>query len=198
MADSNTLGGFRYVESFDDVPHPSKIDPDDALQRRFFGKYRGTVLQNIDPEGRGRLLVQVAEVWGLSTSSWALPCLPSGGLLMGMYLIPPMKAKVWIEFEHGDPDYPIWVGCWWGSLPEPPATAKLTTPGAPVILMQSIAQSKMVISDTPIPPMQGPGILLQAGPSYIAIDPTGVTIFGPKIFITGLTNVNNGALTVTA
>ena len=196
MADSNTLGSMGYMDSIDGL-RPSKTDLDDGLQRRFFGKYRGTVLQNIDPEGRGRLQVQVLDALNIAPSSWAMPCLPFAALQMGMYLIPPIGAGVWLEFEHGDPDYPIWVGCWWGSLAEPPATAKLTTPGAPVIVMQSIAQSKMVISDTPIPPMQGPGILLQAGPAYIAIDPTGVTIFGGQISINGVTDVNKGALTVT-
>jgi len=34
---------------------------------------------------------------------------------------------VWIEFEHGDPDYPIWTGCFWaqGEVPASPAVAEM-------------------------------------------------------------------------
>ena len=32
---------------------------------------------------------------------------------MGLFLIPPTKASVWVEFEYGDRDKPIWSGCFW-------------------------------------------------------------------------------------
>lgn len=86
--------------------------------RQYYGKYRGTVLQNVDPEQRGRLMLSVPDVLGPIPSSWAEPCVPLAGPTgppMGVYLVPPIGAGVWVEFEHGDPDYPIWVGCRWGS-----------------------------------------------------------------------------------
>ncbi len=168
-----------------------------SIPTRYYGKYRGMVAKNVDPERRGRLLVQVPDVLGKNVSSWAMPCLPFAGLQMGMYVVPPPNAGVWVEFEQGDPDYPIWTGFWWGSLPEVPATAQLTMPGAPVIVLETVAKNALVVSDVPVPPMKAGGILIRSGPSYIALDPTGVTIFGPSVTITGLTNVNNGALTVT-
>jgi uncharacterized protein involved in type VI secretion and phage assembly len=79
----------------------------------FLGKYRGVVTDNNDPQKRGRLIIRVPDVLGNNDSGWALPCLPYAGDQVGLYTIPPVKAWVWVEFEQGDPDYPIWSGCFW-------------------------------------------------------------------------------------
>lgn len=79
----------------------------------FYGKYRGVVTDNDDPNGLGRLRVKVLDVLGDQESGWALPALPYAGDRVGLYLIPPVDAFVWVEFEHGNPDYPIWTGCFW-------------------------------------------------------------------------------------
>lgn len=172
--------------------------------QKFYGKYRATVVQNIDPERRGRLQVIVTDASNVIPTSWAMPCVPWAGLQMGMYIVPPIGAGVWIEFEQGNPDFPIWVGCWWGSTPEVPTIGStLTTPGAPVVVMQTITQGAIVLSDVPIPPMKAPGVMLMSGPSSITVDASGVTITAPLITltgavnITGATNINGGALIVT-
>jgi uncharacterized protein involved in type VI secretion and phage assembly len=85
----------------------------EALEGRFFGKYRGTVVNNEDPTSRGRIKVRVPAVMG-TAEIWALPCLPLAGPGMGVYLIPEVGAGVWVEFEAGDPSYPIWSGGYWG------------------------------------------------------------------------------------
>ena len=61
-------------------------------------------------------------VEGLLPSSWAMPCLPWGGVNTGMFTVPAIGAGVWMEFERGDPNYPIWTGCFWGLAAERPAT----------------------------------------------------------------------------
>jgi uncharacterized protein involved in type VI secretion and phage assembly len=62
-----------------------------------------------------RLRADVPSVLGGVTSGWALPCLPYTGDGSGLHVVPPVGAGVWIEFEAGDPDYPVWTGGWWGS-----------------------------------------------------------------------------------
>jgi uncharacterized protein involved in type VI secretion and phage assembly len=79
----------------------------------FLGKYRGLVSNNSDPQNRGRLRVKVPDVFGEKETGWALPCLPYAADQVGFYSVPPVNASVWIEFENGDPDYPIWSGCFW-------------------------------------------------------------------------------------
>jgi len=45
---------------------------------------------------------------------------------VGLFFLPPKGANVWVEFEGGDPDYPIWSGCFWsdGEVPAQPAKEK--------------------------------------------------------------------------
>ena len=88
---------------------------------RFYGKYRGTVVDNNDPLQLARLQVQVPDVLGALTTSWALPCLPVAGNEMGVFALPPVGANVWVEFEQGDPDFPIWTGGFWDDAGRPPS-----------------------------------------------------------------------------
>ena len=94
---------------------------------QFLGKYRGTVANNIDPQQQGRLQVRVPAVLGEGSLSWAMPCASYGGAGVGLFTIPPVGANVWVEFEGGDPDYPIWSGCFWGigEVPALPAVAEM-------------------------------------------------------------------------
>jgi len=86
--------------------------------QKFYGKYRGTVMNNLDPLQIGRLQVDVPDVAGLIPSSWAMPCFPFTGKQMGAYMIPQIGSGIWVEFEQGNPDYPIWSGCWYGLAAE--------------------------------------------------------------------------------
>ena len=87
-----------------------------AQQNKFYGKYRGKVVSNIDPLFLGRLMVSVAAIEAL-LNTWAMPCVPYAGSGVGFYAMPPIGADVWIEFEGGDPSFPIWTGCFWGPRP---------------------------------------------------------------------------------
>ena len=165
---------------------------------RYYGKYRGTVINNIDPMQMGRLTVQVPDVKGLIPSTWAMPCFPISGKQMGAYMIPQIGAGVWVEFEQGDPDFPIWSGCWYGSVAEVPALALAGIPVSPNIVIQTGAQNAMVISDVPGPTG---GIMLKSttGATLIVND-TGIYIQngkGAMITMVGPTvTINNGALTI--
>ncbi|HEY4389657.1 MAG TPA: phage baseplate assembly protein V [Ktedonobacteraceae bacterium] len=101
------------------------------VPQRFYGKYRGKVLDNIDPLFLGRIIAIVPAVSDFPLT-WAMPCSPYAGEQVGFYAIPPIDANVWIEFEAGDPNKPIWVGCFWeeGQVPlltPPPGTTILKT-----------------------------------------------------------------------
>jgi uncharacterized protein involved in type VI secretion and phage assembly len=160
------------------------------------------VLNNIDPQLMGRLLVEVPDVVSLIPSSWAVPCVPLAGPTgppMGVYLVPPIGAGVWIEFEQGDPNYPIWVGCRWGSSSDVPPIARLGLPVAPSIVFQTLAQNTLAISDLPGPTG---GIMLKSTTgAMILVNDLGITISngqGAMIMMTGPTiTVNQGALVIT-
>jgi uncharacterized protein involved in type VI secretion and phage assembly len=166
---------------------------------RFYGKHRGMVLNNIDPMQIGRLLVQVPDVLGLGTSSWAMPCFPLAGTQMGFWAIPQIGTGVWIEFEQGDPEFPIWSGCWYGSAADVPALALATQPPLSSVFMQTLGQVTFQMSDLPGPTG---GILLKtATGAMIMVNDVGITISngkGATIVMTGPTvTVNAGALVVT-
>ncbi|HET6611386.1 MAG TPA: phage baseplate assembly protein V, partial [Kofleriaceae bacterium] len=84
----------------------------ELLRSRYVGKYRGTVVDNADSTGRGRLKVKVPAVLG-ELALWAMPCVPYAGQKVGLYCLPEPETGVWVEFEAGDPSFPIWVGCFW-------------------------------------------------------------------------------------
>jgi len=165
---------------------------------RYLGKYRGTVVTNVDPMQLGRLQAQVPDVLGDTPSSWAMPCLPVAGPQMGQYVVPPVGAGVWIEFEQGDQNYPIWTGCWYGSSSEVPAAALGGRPDSPNILLQTTGEHTVLLSDLP----GGPGITLRtASGAMLVINDSGVLITngqGASISLNGNTvTVNEGALVVT-
>lgn len=166
------------------------------LPKRYFGKYRGTVLNNIDPMQMGRIQVIVPDVSSISPSSWAMPCLPVGGIQMGVFTVPIIGAGVWVEFEHGDPDRPIWTGCYWGSAAEVPATALLSPPPIPAITLQTPLQNAIIISDNP-----AIGITLKTSTgAMIMVSDLGITITNGKGAIVSMigpaVDINAGALTV--
>jgi uncharacterized protein involved in type VI secretion and phage assembly len=163
-----------------------------------YGKYRGKVINNVDPLQIGRIQAMVPDVAGFVPSTWAMPCLPLAGINNGLFTLPVIGSGVWIEFERGDPDYPIWVGGYWGSAAEVPVLAHAVPPGVPGLTLQTPLKNGVVISDVPGPTG---GILIQtATGAMISVSDTGIIISNGKgaiINMTGPTvDVNLGALTV--
>jgi hypothetical protein len=168
-------------------------------KKQYLGKYRGVVLQNIDPKGIGRIQVQVIGVFTLA-SSWAMPCFPLAGAQTGHVAVPPIGAGVWVEFERGDPDYPIWTGCYFSTRAEVPPLVQLVTPPIPAITMQTPLSNGIQVSDAPPTPATG-GVVLRSGTgASVVVNDSGIYLSDGKggqiTLIGGVVTVNAGALIV--
>ncbi len=166
---------------------------------KYLGKYRGTVINDIDPKKMGRIQAMVPDVLGLMLSTWAMPCLPFGGLQGGIFSIPTIGTGVWIEFEQGDPDYPIWVGSFPGSIADVPAMANTVPPSTPGMTFQTPLQNGITISDVPGPTG---GILIKSSTgASIMVNDLGITIQngkGASIVMAGKSvAINEAALVIT-
>ena len=166
--------------------------------KKYLGKFRGTVVQNVDPLQIGRIQVLVPDVSNLVPSTWAMPCLPAAGMQMGLYAVPPLGAGVWVEYEQGDADYPIWVGGFWGTAAEVPVLSHLAPSLVPAITLQTTLQNGLIISDVPGP--TGGIILKSTTGASIIVNDTGIYIQngkGAAITLIGpMVDINLGALTV--
>lgn len=167
--------------------------------QRFYGKYRGTVLNNIDPMQIGRIQVTVASISAVLPTSWAMPCLPVTGIQTGVFTVPMIGSGVWVEFEQGDPDFPIWVGGFFGSAAEVPVLARQATPPINGLTYQTPLQNGVIITDLPGP--TGGIMLKSATNATIIVNDTGIYIQngkGASIIMTGPTvTINNGAMVIT-
>jgi hypothetical protein len=164
--------------------------------RLYYGKYSGTVRNNVDPEGRGRLLVNVTATMGATGTDWALPCFPYTGQLAGVVAVPPVNAAVWVEFEGGDSNRPIWVGGYYPLGQAPPLAAP---PGVQEFVIQTTLQNVISIKDIPGP---AGGIMLRCGTgAFITITDAGIILFdgkGGRIAMTnGTVSINPPNLVVT-
>jgi uncharacterized protein involved in type VI secretion and phage assembly len=169
-----------------------------AVHKRYYGKYRGTVVNNVDPMQLGRIQAIVPDVSGPIPTSWAMPCLPGAGINTGMFTVPQIGSGVWIEFEQGDPDRPIWVGGYWGTFAERPLLSQPVQPPVSGFTIQTTLKNGIVISDMPGPTG---GILIQSTTgATISVSDVGIVISNGKgavISMVGPTvDVNVGALTV--
>ena len=161
----------------------------------YYGKYRGKVEANVDPQQQGRVQVSCPAVLGDGRSSWAMPSAPYGGAGVGFFAIPPVGANVWVEFEGGDPDYPIYSGCFWG-LGEAPANPALAE-----IKVWKTDGITLTLDDTP----GAGGFKLEVGPPAasapvtLVMDANGIELVNgaAKIQLTPASvSVNDGALEV--
>jgi uncharacterized protein involved in type VI secretion and phage assembly len=168
----------------------------DQESGRYYGKFRGIVTDVRDPLITSRIRARVPEVMGDDESNWALPALPFGGRGMGLFALPSVGAGVWIEFEHGDPEFPIWSGSWWGSAAEVPP-ALLTSPYQKTMIKTESGHS-ITLDDTPgtggitLETATGQKIVLNALGIEISNGlGAGIKLFGPTA------SINDGALEVT-
>lgn len=165
---------------------------------RFFGKYRATVLNNLDPQNQGRIQVQLGDRYGLFPSTWALPSFAFAGRGSAMVAIPQLGSSVWVEFEAGDPDFPIWTGAFWPDPASfPPLALAGATPATPNIHLQTVSGTSVTLSDNPAQQV----FVKTATGAMITIGTSGVTIMngqGASIAMSGPSVIiNGGALTIT-
>jgi cytoskeletal protein CcmA (bactofilin family) len=180
-------------------------------QSKLYGKFRGKVLSTEDPLMGGRLLCEVASLPGMLLN-WAMPSVPYAGLEQGFFALPPEGSDVWVEFEQGNPDKPIWSGCYW-EVGEEPAMPELS-PEAPELI--NVLRSKcctLIMNDTPevggvtlsvmdpavaVPvtvTMNSEGFAVTVGPMSLLINAeAGITIRAAEVVQT----LDEEAVTVTA
>ena len=107
-----------------------------------------------------------------------MPCFPVTGKQMGAYMIPQIGTGVWVEFEQGNPDYPIWSGCWYGSSPKFRRWRWPAIRPVPTSCLQTGLQNTIVISDLPGPTG---GIMLKSTTgATIIVNDTGIYIQNGK------------------
>jgi len=108
------------------------------IDEKRFGKFRATVIDNQDPEKRGRLKLRIPSVLADQESDWALPCLPYGGKdQQGMFFVPDIDSQLWVEFEEGDISRPVWVGTFWQQESDTPEDAARDEPTTRMIRTSS-------------------------------------------------------------
>jgi uncharacterized protein involved in type VI secretion and phage assembly len=173
------------------------------IETRYHGKYRGLVVDNRDPEDLGRLRVQVPSVLGDEVvTGWATPCVPYGGNAgTGWFVLPDIGAAVWVEFEEGDLEFPVWVGTYWSKpggkseVPGPnqpdgsaapsggpaPTRRILKTAGGHTIQIEDEAGQEMILihqaADDLTIVLDGKGITIAHGAgSFVELTGDGVTV----------------------
>lgn len=179
-----------------------------------YGKYRGKVVDPIDPLQLGRLLALVPAISEIPLS-WAMPATPYAGAGVGFFAIPPVGANVWIEFEGGDVNYPVWSGCFWGEgqVPAEPAVPttimlkttlgelsinnldaelklSLTAPDGLMSLVMNTTGIKLSLNEVSITITQE-AITLSHAPSTVEVTPEGITASCPESV-----TLNSGEATV--
>jgi uncharacterized protein involved in type VI secretion and phage assembly len=172
------------------------------IRSHYFGKYRGTVSDNADPTTRGRLKVKVPSVLG-DLELWAMPCVPYAGSQVGFFTLPETGTGVWVEFEAGDPSYPVWTGFFWGDNDLPSeatgASAKVWKTGGMTMTIDDDAGEITIVNQSEAKITMASDIQIEVDPSKVTISTDSVTSEctpgSVEVSSTGV-SVNSGALQV--
>jgi hypothetical protein len=162
----------------------------------YYGKYRGKVENNFDPSNQGRIQVSCPAVLGTGKMSWAMPCVPYAGPGVGVFSLPPNRASVWVEFERGDTDWPIWSGCFWDDKEQPPAMPALPTSRAfktgavdlQIVEVPGTGGLKLTVGPPALAvpatiELSAKGIKLSFAKSTVELGPEGVKINGTNLVV---------------
>ena len=165
------------------VPKDDPADLAADMRQLYFGKYRGVVTDVDAATMRVKAKVgRIAEV----DLGWATPCVPYAGPKVGFCMLPETGSGVWIEFEGGDPSYPIWVGCYWRDGEVPPDAAK-------DVKAVFTSAGTLALDDA------GKGLSLEdANGNRLLVDGSGVLAEGSagKVLVAATVSINDGAVEV--
>lgn len=75
---------------------------------RYYASYRGFVADNQDPEGMQRLRLVIPGIADNPMETWAWGKGQYSGKGYGCQVLPTKGDMVWVTFENGDPNFPIW------------------------------------------------------------------------------------------
>jgi hypothetical protein len=165
------------------------------MSLRFYGVYRAKVEANIDPLLRGRVQVSVPEVFGDGRLAWAEPCHAYAGDQVGSFALPPVGTSGWVQFERGDPDFPVLIGCLWQNGQSP-------APGLPEVKVFATDAITVTLSDV----SGAGGVTVEVGPPAVpmamklVLGPSGIELSSgsSSVVLDGVkVSLNNGALEVT-
>jgi uncharacterized protein involved in type VI secretion and phage assembly len=159
------------------------MDLVERVRNRFYGKYRGIVV-DVDATTM-RIKANVQAVLPNAPTGWCRACVPYAGPNVGVVMLPEVGSGVWIEFEGGDVSYPIWVGCFWhdGEAPSDADAAVKSIETTAGKLQFDTNAGSVTVTDGQDQAVFSNGINLTGGSGTLTLDSSGA-------------NVNNGNLTV--
>ncbi|MDI2131687.1 phage baseplate assembly protein V [Yinghuangia seranimata] len=158
---------------------------------RFHGRYPAVVVDNEDPKKLCRLRVKVPEVLGEQTTGWCLASSPYAGPGVGLAVVPPKDALVFVEWPAGDVGrVPVWSGAAWAQgdgVPGagPKAVVLVTPAGNRVELLDESGGEAVKVTAA-----SGASVTLDASGAVIAFGSQKIAMTGSGI------SFNDGALEV--
>jgi hypothetical protein len=155
----------------------------EQVNGRYFGKYRGLVESVDDPEKQGFITCRVPSVYKGEISPPCLPAVPFAGPNYGVLWLPQKGDGVWVEFEDGNPNLPIWTGFWWARREQPTdGSAKkrviVTPAGLKVILDDDKGSISLQNKTAAEITMTGSEITLRVAQTKVVIDAAGFSVNG--------------------
>lgn len=98
--------------SIEDPATSTITDLAKRVERSLFGKYRAKVVDNQDPDRRGRLKLAIPSVFGVQATDWVPGAFPLASAAEALFVIPETGSHVLAEFVEGDRSQPIWTACY--------------------------------------------------------------------------------------
>lgn len=156
----------------------------ETIDRRFFGKYRGKVTSiGENRKDLGIITVEVPEIFRDIDIPLVKPVIPFAGKNCGFGALPKKDDVIWIEFEAGNLNKPIWTGFWWAEGEEPDAVdwdtvALVSRTGHKLILDDKMETISLVHSKGPKINLTEKEISFNIGKTKMVISDSGVSING--------------------